>query len=98
MALRRDAFMRVGGFDERFFLYFEDIDLCLRLREQVGEVVYEPSILVHHVRGAAAATDRASARLHYRRSQALFWSLHGKGRLSAGLMQWYARVRLAHKP
>jgi GT2 family glycosyltransferase len=48
MLVERAAFDAVGGFDERFFLYKEDEDLCLRIREAGGRVSYEPSIAVRH--------------------------------------------------
>lgn len=38
MLVRRRAFEQVGGFDERYFLYFEDVDLCLRARREGFEV------------------------------------------------------------
>ena len=98
LALSRKAYWCVGGFDERFFLYFEDIDLCLRLKEAVGEVVYEPSLTVKHVRGASAKVAPEASRAHYRRSQCTFWSLHGRGYFRTHLMQRYARFRLHHRP
>jgi GT2 family glycosyltransferase len=48
MLVEHAAFDRVGGFDERFFLYKEDEDLCLRVREAGGRISYEPSIAVRH--------------------------------------------------
>ncbi|MGV3581312.1 MAG: glycosyltransferase family 2 protein [Methylophilus sp.] len=42
------VFKRLGGFDERFFLYYEDVDLCARLRLQGYEVVMCPSVRVTH--------------------------------------------------
>ena len=53
MMVRSEAFRTIGGFDERFFLYFEDYDLCLRLLSQ-GRVVRDPSQLVVHHGGQAA--------------------------------------------
>ena len=44
MVIERPAFAAVGGFDEKLFLYKEDEDLCLRLRESGWQVVYEPAI------------------------------------------------------
>ncbi len=49
MLVRSAAFKAVGGFDERYENGYEDVDLCLRLREAGYRIVYEPaSVLVHH--------------------------------------------------
>jgi N-acetylglucosaminyl-diphospho-decaprenol L-rhamnosyltransferase len=53
--LRRAALDDVGGWDERYFMYLEDVDLCWRLRTASWEVAYEPSGLVWHVQGASTA-------------------------------------------
>jgi GT2 family glycosyltransferase len=45
---RRRAWDAVGGFDERFFLYFEDVDLCWRLRKAGWSTVLESSVRVRH--------------------------------------------------
>jgi hypothetical protein len=55
LLLRRADFERIGGFDERFFLYFEDIDLCLRLRARGGRIYYDPTVTLVHHRGRSAA-------------------------------------------
>jgi N-acetylglucosaminyl-diphospho-decaprenol L-rhamnosyltransferase len=44
MLMRRDFYEQLGGFDERFFLFFEDIDLCRRCGELGKRVVYYPSV------------------------------------------------------
>ncbi len=49
MMVRADAFQAAGGFDEGFINGYEDVDLCLRLRERGGRILYVPaSRLVHH--------------------------------------------------
>jgi GT2 family glycosyltransferase len=45
----RDAFLEVGGFDEDFFSYFEDVDLGFRLRLHGYRALYVPDAVVHHV-------------------------------------------------
>jgi GT2 family glycosyltransferase len=56
LAVRRDAFERVGGFDERFVpAWYEDVDLCLRLARD-GRIVYLPEARFRHAGGRAAAT------------------------------------------
>ncbi len=47
MFFRRDAFVRLRGFDERFFLYFEDCDITLRARD-IGRALYVPQARVTH--------------------------------------------------
>lgn len=51
LMLRRAAFEGVGGFDETFFLYFEEIDLCRRLKAAGWECWYVPESRVMHLRG-----------------------------------------------
>ena len=53
--LRRSALDDVGGWDERYFMYFEDIDLCWRLRRAGWEIAYDPAGVVWHVQGASTA-------------------------------------------
>lgn len=48
MVLRRDAVGDAGPFDERYFLYFEDVDLCRRLHASGRDVVFEPAAKVRH--------------------------------------------------
>jgi GT2 family glycosyltransferase len=49
MLFRREVFEKLGGFDERYFLYYEDVDLCARLRLQGYEVALCPSAkVIHH--------------------------------------------------
>jgi hypothetical protein len=55
------AFAALGGFDERFFLYKEEEDLCLRLRARGGTVLYEPSVSVRHVGAVVAGQPRWAA-------------------------------------
>jgi GT2 family glycosyltransferase len=54
LAIRRAAFLAVGGFDESFFLYSEEVDLCYRLAAEGWEVHFTPLAEVVHVGGASA--------------------------------------------
>lgn len=61
MLVRRDLLLELGGFDERFFLEYEDLDLCWRAWQRGWESVYVPKAVVrHHVGGSTAG--RASRR------------------------------------
>ncbi|MEE2962199.1 MAG: glycosyltransferase family 2 protein [Myxococcota bacterium] len=78
LLVKREYFWQVDGFDENIFLFFEDIDLCLRLGIEVGPVIYEPKIVIKHWRGASANINREVSRTHYRQSQIYFWEkYHG---------------------
>lgn len=62
MMVRREVLERVGGFDEAFFLYFEEIDLCRRLRAAGWESWYVPESRVMHVRGQSTGVTRLDQR------------------------------------
>jgi N-acetylglucosaminyl-diphospho-decaprenol L-rhamnosyltransferase len=55
MWFRRTSLDAVGGWDERYFMYLEDVDLCWRLRRAGWEIAYEPGGVVWHVQGASTA-------------------------------------------
>jgi GT2 family glycosyltransferase len=66
MLVRREARRQVGPFDERFFLYFEDVDWCFRMWQAGWEVLYAPeSRMVHgHRRESAGGAFRRAFWLH----------------------------------
>ncbi len=64
MVIDAEVFRHVGGFDERFFMFFEDVDLGWRLWLSGYEVRYVPSSLVFH-RHHASMTDVGAWREHY---------------------------------
>lgn len=75
MAVRADAFFEVGGFDRGYWNGYEDIDLCLALREQGGRLMYEPSAVVMHHESASDQTERfRAARTNIARLRAK-WSM-----------------------
>jgi GT2 family glycosyltransferase len=76
LAVRRTALEAVAGFDERFFLYEEDADLCRRLRAAGGRVVFTPAAEVRHRLGASMARAPRRARLEYHRSHLLYYRNH----------------------
>jgi len=77
LALRVDRALAVGGFDaERFPFYFEDVDLCLRLRDEGYRVVLVPSARAIHRGGATAGRGSAFATYHATRGQLALCRAH----------------------
>jgi N-acetylglucosaminyl-diphospho-decaprenol L-rhamnosyltransferase len=68
--VRRDAFDAVGGFDEAYFMYVEDVDLCWRLRQAGWDVRYDPAGRVTHVIGVSS--ERAPYRMILAHHRSLF--------------------------
>ena len=77
LAVRRAVFEKVGGFDERYFMYFEDVDLCARISRAGYEIHYMPEVHVEHMGGGSQSGGLSPlVRLEYRRSQLLYYSRH----------------------
>ena len=53
--IRRDLFLRLGGFDERIFMFYEDDDLCRRLADAGAALIYVPAAVVRHGRGRSSS-------------------------------------------
>ena len=75
MIVRREAIDRTGGFDPRFFLYFEDYDWTMRLRE-LTQTAYVPSVRVVHHGGGASGKGLQHIRW-FVASALRFYSKHG---------------------
>jgi len=73
---RRAALEAVGGLDEGFFLYEEDVDLCLRVRRAGWRVLYTPRATVRHHLGKSMETLPERARLEYDKSHLRFYAKH----------------------
>jgi len=76
MLIRRDAFDEAGGFDKAFFLYWEDADLCRRLRARGRTVRYCPGICVRHTVGVSSNTARAASIRHFHDSALRYYTRH----------------------
>ncbi|MCX6763625.1 MAG: glycosyltransferase family 2 protein [Candidatus Moranbacteria bacterium] len=80
--IRREAFDSVGGFDENLFLYFEDIDLCRRVRRKKGKVAYFPRISVRH-KGGRSFSSREAQKKYYYTSQDHYFKKHFGARIAS---------------
>ena len=76
LLLRKKAVLDVRGFDENFFLFFEDIDLCFRLRENGWKLFFVPEARIFHQGGASTRALKLGSRFHYRKSQVYFYRKH----------------------
>ncbi len=56
--IRRDLFLRLGGFDENIFLFYEDDDLCRRVADAGHALIYVPQAVVRHGRGRSSEPRR----------------------------------------
>jgi hypothetical protein len=76
LLVRRADAEAVGGLDERYFMYTEDVDFCAAIRARGRQILFTPDVEVVHLRGRSAATAPAATREHYRRSQLAFYEKH----------------------
>lgn len=95
MLIRAAAWREIQGFDEGFFLYFEDLDLCHRLRRAAWTVAIDPLASVLHRRGVSAKQLQGQVEVWYRRSQLRYYLRHHSRRervlLRAYLVAKYLR-------
>jgi GT2 family glycosyltransferase len=81
MMVRRAAFESIGGMDEEFFLYWEDADLCFRLKRAGWSTVYNPSVGVTHLTGGSRAFAKKRALIAFHRSAYRYFRKNG-GRMA----------------
>jgi GT2 family glycosyltransferase len=79
MLVRRAAFEQVRGMDERFFLYWEDADLCRRLAEKRWRTVYFPDATIVHAGGRSSIHAYRESLAAFHRSAFFLFRKHAKG-------------------
>lgn len=106
MMIRPDVFAAIGGFDENYFLYFEETDFCFRAREAGFSTWYVPDSKVMHIAGQSTKVDERNAgprrmpRYWFESRRRYFVVTHGIGRamfidivaLFAHSLGWLKRV------
>lgn len=76
MLMRRSTFLDLDGFDPRFFLYYEDLDLCLRVKAAGQQVLYIADAQARHI-GQGSSRTAVALRLHqFLRSRVLYTRKH----------------------
>jgi hypothetical protein len=89
LLIRRRDLEAVGGLDERYFMYTEDVDLCTSVRARGRRVIFVPHAEVWHLRGRSAARNAETERRR-RESQVAYYEKHLPR--WAGLLRLYLRV------
>jgi hypothetical protein len=73
---RRAAVEQVGGLDERFFFYAEDVDWCKRFRDAGWKVMYYPGVSVTHFGGGSSANAPVRYSIEMLRANLRYWEKH----------------------
>jgi GT2 family glycosyltransferase len=92
LLVRRDTLETVSGFDENFFLYSEDVDLCARIRTTGARILFTPEVEVVHVLGRSVAKDRERVVYESHRSRLYFYEKHHR-RLEVLLLKLYMTAK-----
>jgi GT2 family glycosyltransferase len=92
MAIGRAAFDELGGFDERYFMYFEDADLCRRATRAGLPILYVPEAVVEHIGGASSSGDYRFSPWHSASMIRYLREWHGMAGEAIGLMILWLRA------
>lgn len=82
--IKRVLFEKLGGFDEKFFLYYEDADLCKRARELGKKIYYYPGVSINHLVGGSKAPNKYQLNLQS--------SIKYHGFIKAAILQFIFRL------
>ena len=91
LLVRRDAAVKAGLLDERFFMYEEDVDFCATLRRQGGSILFTPAVTVIHLRGRSMKAAARAKPSHYDVSHLAFYEKHAP--MWAPVLRMWKRLR-----
>lgn len=110
LMLRREAVNQVGGLDESFFMYFEELDWCYRAKAAGWRITYVPKAQVLHHYGQSSAQDLLHRHIYFNESKCKFFVKH-YGRVQGQILRWFIlatyfmqigeeglKLALRHKP
>jgi GT2 family glycosyltransferase len=80
LAIRADLWQQLGGLDEGYYIYSEDVDLCLRARDRGGRIAYWPAARVRHAVSATVGSSGSAFKVYHRtRARRRLMRRHGRG-------------------
>jgi GT2 family glycosyltransferase len=92
LIIPKKLYDEIGGFDENFFLYEEDVDLCKRVHDLGLRILYVPSITILHKRNRSVRQEKEGATREYRNSQRYYYAKH-HGWVQNALLKLYLGLR-----
>ncbi|HSN77930.1 MAG TPA: glycosyltransferase family 2 protein, partial [Anaerolineae bacterium] len=96
MLVRRAVLEQIGGFDEGFFMYSEELDLCRRAVDAGWQVVYLPAALVTHYEGKSSEQVVAARHIRFHSSRVRY-VLKYHGRLAAALVRSFLLLTFVYQ-
>jgi GT2 family glycosyltransferase len=92
LLVRANVFHSVKGFDGSFFMYFEDSDLCYRIKSSGYKIIFYPLTSLVHIGGSSVGQIQNIINYEYRRSQILYYKKH-----NSQISQWALKFYLILK-
>jgi GT2 family glycosyltransferase len=88
LLVRRQAYDQVGGLDEGFFMYSEELDWCKRIQDAGWEIVYLPTATVIHHEGKSSEQVVPARHIHFQSSKVRYFRKH-HGAVQAETLRWF---------
>lgn len=76
MFVRREVYAQIGGLDERFFMYSEELDWCFRAKQAGWRVAYFPTVRVLHYEGKSSEQAVAQRDIYFHSSKVRYFKKH----------------------
>jgi N-acetylglucosaminyl-diphospho-decaprenol L-rhamnosyltransferase len=88
LLVRRQTYEQVGGLDEGFFMYSEEMDWCRRIKDAGWFIVYLPTAMVIHHEGRSSEQVIPARHIHFQSSKVRYFRKH-HGTFQAGVLRWF---------
>jgi len=88
LLVRRSAYEQIGGLDEGFFMYSEELDWCKRIKDAGWHVIYLPIATVIHHEGKSSEQVVPARHIHFQSSKVRYFRKH-HGPLQSGALRWF---------
>jgi N-acetylglucosaminyl-diphospho-decaprenol L-rhamnosyltransferase len=88
LLVRREAYEEVGGLDEGFFMYSEELDWCRRLKDAGWAIVYQPGATIIHHEGKSSQQVVPARHIHFQTSKVRYFRKH-HGAFQAEALRWF---------
>lgn len=91
MYVKREVFEKIGVFDEKYFLYLEDMDFCVRAKKANFKIIFEPKAIVWHRNAGSSGSGSKLQDYYITRNRLLFASKYAKLRTKIAVLRQIAK-------